>query len=129
MRDFRVASDSITFPLSTALPLFSTDLYSQLKRRGTRQSIISATGDYMHNNNNNNNNNTLFNEGLQIKLQLVQLVSNLVLLSSRNILHHVITIFMQLTYFRHVVLCIYSRGCVTTHNIHKYITIHNISNL
>ena len=37
-------------------------------------------------NNNNNNNNTLFNEDLQIKLQLVQLVSNLVLLSSRNIL-------------------------------------------
>jgi hypothetical protein len=34
--------------------------------------------------NNNNNNNTLFNEDLQIKLQLVQLVSNLVLLSSRN---------------------------------------------
>jgi hypothetical protein len=61
----------------------------------------------------NNNNNTLFNEDLQIKLQLVQLVSNLVLLSSRNILHHVITILMQLTYFRHVVLCIYSRGCVT----------------
>ena len=52
----------------------------------------------------NNNNNTLFNEDLQIKLQLVQLVSNLVLLSSRNILHHVITILMQLTYFRHVVL-------------------------
>ena len=46
-----------------------------------------------------NNNNTLFNEDLQIKLQLVQLVSNLVLLSSRNILHHVITILMQLTYF------------------------------
>jgi hypothetical protein len=46
-----------------------------------------------------NNNNTLFNEDLQIKLQLVQLVSNLVLLSSRNILHHMITILMQLTYF------------------------------
>ena len=82
-------------------------------------------------NNNNNNNNTLFNEDLQIKLQLVQLVSNLVLLSSRNILHHVITILMQLTYFRHVVLCIYSRGCVTNtqhtqiHHNHTTLIIYN----
>jgi hypothetical protein len=68
-----------------------------------------------------NNNKTLFNEDLQIKLQLVQLVSNLVLVSSRNILHHVITILMQLTYFRYVGYTVTDAS--QTHNIHRYITI------
>jgi hypothetical protein len=63
----------------------------------------------------------IFNEDLQIKLQYSLIVSNLVLLNSRNILHYVITILMQLTYFRYI------RYTVTdisqTHNIHRYITI------
>jgi hypothetical protein len=79
-----------------------------------------CTSEYITNPNNNNNNNTLFNEDLQIKLQLVQLVSNLVLLSSRNILHHVITILRQLTYFRYVVYTVTDAS--QTHNIHRYIT-------
>ena len=95
--------------------------YRNMDRNYRNWTGIIGTWTGITGTNNNNNNNTLFNEDLQIKLQLVQLVSNLVLLSSRNILHHVITILMQLTYFRYVGYTVTDAS--QTHNIHKYITI------